>query len=70
MIGGRDFVKTFVGDCGLDERRPPLSLRTLVLRPSDAKKPVPEPFTPGSGSGNCSVFVGESRRVDDRAGAR
>ncbi len=50
MIGGRNFVRTFDGDCGLVERSPPpLSLRTLVFRPSDAKNPVPEPFVPDNG---------------------
>ena len=64
---GRCLLRTFVGDCG-PERRLPFSLRMLVFRPRDAKKPVPEPFVPGRGI--CRVLVGDRIRVDDRAGAR
>ena len=65
--GGR-FVSTLLGDCWLaasPER--PFSLRTLVLRPSDAKKPVPVLFVPGK---MASVFVGEESSVEVRVEVR
>ena len=65
---GRCFVSTFVGDWGLLDKRPPLSLRMLVLRPRDAKKPVPELFDPGNGI--CRDLAGDSSSVEVRAGAR
>lgn len=67
-IGGGRFVSSLVGDWGLDRPESPFSLRTLVLRPREAKKPVPEPFAPGrSVSGD---LVGDERSVDERIWAR
>lgn len=65
---GRCFVRTLVVDDVGCESRLPLSLRMLVLRPSDAKNPVPELFEPGSGI--CNDFVGERMSVELRAGGR
>ena len=69
IAGGRCFVSTLFADddCGPSEESVGLSLRMLVLRPRDAKKPVPTPFEPGRGR---SDFVGDRRRVEERTGER